>query len=77
MASYVLLQGLPSKEACQVFGLTPREALYIKVCLKKSNIHFLNKSVNYNRQSSTMKPLVLRVAIFLIASSSPQVQSLC
>ena len=40
MASYVLLQGLPSKEACQVFGLTPREALYIKVSLQKIQYPF-------------------------------------
>ena len=31
MASYVLLQGLPNKDTCKIYGLTPKETLYVKV----------------------------------------------
>ena len=31
MSSYVAVTGTPSKDMCQVFGLTPREVRYLRV----------------------------------------------
>ena len=31
MSSYVAVQGIPRKDSCSVFGLTPKEVRYLKV----------------------------------------------
>ena len=63
MSSYIAVQGTPWEDACQVFGLTPRELRYLKVyCLNNDEsidiCSFQMKFMNTRRPSDpTSSPL--------------------